>query len=54
MISLDLKKPTIFSSFPKDQDWERVTENVGEIYLGGKKTIATDIFFIITNIKIDC
>ena len=26
----------------------------GEIYLGRKKTIATDFFFIMENIRIDC
>ena len=27
--------------------------NIGEIYLGGEKTIPTDMLFIIANIRID-
>ena len=29
-------------------------KNFGEIYLGGKKTISTDMFFILANITTNC
>ena len=34
---------------PKDHDYEGAKEKFGEIYLGEKKTICTDIFFILAN-----
>ena len=40
-------------SFTKYHYHERVTEKNGDIYLGGKKTISSDEWFIITNIRID-
>ena len=33
---------------------KELQEKIGEIYLGGKETISTDIFFILANIRINC
>ena len=48
-----IEKLAFFPSLPKDHDCEGITENFGEMYLG-KKTIATDVFFILENIRIYC
>ena len=48
-----IEKLIFCPSLPKDHDCEGITENFGDMYLG-KKTIATDVFFILENIKIYC
>ena len=45
-----IKKTTICPSFPKYHDREGVTYLFGGIYLG--KKFATDVFFIMVNIRI--
>ena len=40
--------------FSKHYDFQGVTEKNCEIYLGGKKTISTDMFFILANITTNC
>ena len=34
--------------------FRELQKSFGEIYLGGKKTISTDMFFIVTNITTNC
>ena len=34
--------------------FRELQKQFGEIYLGEKKTISTDMFFIVANIKINC
>ena len=46
-----IEKINIFPSLPKHHDCEGVTEYFGEMYLG-EETIATDVFFILENIRI--
>ena len=41
-------------NFHKIMIFRELQKNFGEIYLGGKKTISTDMFFIVANIKINC
>ena len=48
------RKSRFCSSFPKYYDFEEVIKQFGEIYLGGKKTISTDMFFILENITTNC
>ena len=37
MLNGQKEKVNFFPQFPKDHDYEGVTEKIGEIYLGGKK-----------------
>ena len=34
--------------------FRELQKKIGEIYLGAKKTISTDMFFIVENIKTNC
>ena len=33
---------------------KELQKKFGEIYLGGKRTISTDMFFILSNVRINC
>ena len=48
-----IKWQSICPSLPKYLNSEIITETIGEMYLGGKKTYFSDIVFIVTNIGID-
>ena len=48
------KLKPIFISLQKYLNYERIAEKIGEMYLGGKKTIISCDLFIVTNIRIYC
>ena len=54
IIGLDFKKWTFFSSLPKDHDCEGFTETFWWDLFRRENTIATDLFFILENIRIYC
>ena len=40
--------------FQKNKIFRELKKSYGEIYLGGKKTISIDMFFILANITTNC
>ena len=54
MISLDKNNSKFVHHYKTIIILKELQNCLGEIYLGGKKTIATDVIFIITNIRIEC
>ena len=53
MISLDKNNQQFIHNYQKNMIVKELQKSFVVIYLGGKKTIATDVFFIIANIRID-
>ena len=53
MIILDKKNRQCFHHFQNIMIMKELQKRFGEIYLGRKKTIITDVLFIIANIRID-
>ena len=51
---LERKGPHFIHLFQKIMIFRELQKNFGEIYLGGKKTISTDMFFIVENISTTC
>ena len=41
-------------NYQKIMIFRELQKSFGEIYLGGKKTISTDMFFIVANITTNC
>ena len=41
-------------NFQNNIIFRELQKSIGEIYLGGKKTISTDMFFIVANITTNC
>ena len=48
------RKSTFFHNFQKTMILRESQKSFCEIYLGGKKTISTDMFFILENITTNC
>ena len=53
MIILDKTNRQCFHHFQNIMIMKELQKRFGEIYLGRKKTITTDVLFIIANIRID-
>ena len=54
MISLDSNNKTLFHHYQNIMIVKELQEHFGEIYVGRKKIIATDVLFFVDTIRIDC
>ena len=54
MNGLERKGPHFIHMFQKIMIFRELQKCFGEIYLGGKKTISTDMFFFVANITTTC
>ena len=54
MNGLERKGPHFIHMFQKIMIFRELQKTFGEIYLGGKKTISTYMFFMVANISTSC